>query len=108
MPAPIDIAPAPYPPDAVEAGISAVVLLELSLAADGTVVGVSVLESAGLGFDESASEAAADWRFQPALDADGQPVPATIQYRYRFSVEAAPVVSLQGTIRTAGTLEPLA
>ena len=108
MPAPIDIAPAPYPPDALEAGISAEVLLELSLAADGTVVGVSVLESAGLGFDESASEAAADWRFQPALDADGQPVPATIQYRYRFSVEAAPVVSLQGTIRTAGTREPLA
>jgi TonB family protein len=108
MPAPQTITPAPYPPEALAAGRSAEVLLELTLTETGEVVGVSVVEPVGDGFDESAATAAADWRFSPALDADGNPVPAVIQFRYRFSVEAAPVVSLEGTLKAAGTRELLA
>jgi TonB family protein len=108
MPAPLDIAAAPYPPGALAAGRGAEVLLELSITPEGEVAEVRVVEPAGHGFDESAAQAAADWRFSPALDADGAAVPAVIQYRYRFSVESAPVVSLEGLLKATGTREPMA
>lgn len=107
LPAPLAIAPAPYPPAALAAGLGAEVLLELSLTPGGEVVEVRVVEPAGDGFDESAARTALDWRFSPALDADGTAVPAVIQYRYRFAVESAPVVSLEGRLKAAGTREPM-
>lgn len=101
LPAVISVPPALYPPDALAAGREAAVLLQLSLDAEGRVLGALVLEPAGEGFDEAAREAMLGARFTPALDAAGQPVPALINYRYRFTVATAPKLSLEGTIRSS-------
>ncbi len=108
LPTPVRITPAVYPPEALAAGRSAEVLLELQLSDSGEVVCVTVLEPAGDGFDASVAAAAQSWRFTPAVDEKGDAVGAVIQYRYRFQVEAAPTVSLEVTLKTAGTRERLA
>jgi len=95
--------PAAYPPAALAAGLEASVLLELEVGAGGDVVQVAVREPAGDGFDEAAVQAARGFRFTPALDAEGVPVGAVIQYRYRFTVALAAAPSLEGTVRDAAT-----
>lgn len=107
LPSPISVPAAPYPPDALAAGLEASVLLRLSLDAEGRVREALVLEPVGQGFDEAARLAMLGARFTPALDARGAPVPALIDYRYRFSVAAAPRLSVEGTV-LARTGAPLA
>lgn len=74
---------APYPPDALEAGLEGAVVLELVIDAEGAVTDATVIEPAGHGFDEAAREAALQFRFEPARR-DGEPVAARIRFRYRF------------------------
>ncbi len=60
--------PAPrYPRMARRRGLEGEVLLELTLGADGRLLSVSVMESAGHGFDEAALEAVRRARFRPAV-----------------------------------------
>lgn len=100
-------APAAYPPDALAAGQEAVVPLELLVSAEGEVIDATVLSPVGSGFDEAALLAVRAFRFSPALGDDGQPAAATIQYNFSFSVEAAPVLSVEGQALEAGARRPL-
>lgn len=95
--------PATYPPEALAAGREASVLLELDVDAAGVVVASRVVEPVGEGFDEAALEAARSFRFSPAVDGEGKPAPARIQYRYRFSAAQAVTRSVEGVVVHADT-----
>ncbi|MEL6345005.1 MAG: TonB family protein [Myxococcota bacterium] len=110
---------APYPPEAEAAGIEGTVRLLLEIGETGEVNYVEVLEPAGHGFDEAAVEAAWQFYFSPAEDANG-PTPVAIEFDYGFVLEApveeapdpeeppppAPV-NLEGQVVEMGTRRPL-
>jgi TonB family protein len=99
--------PPAYPPEALAQGIGSVVELELDVSAEGAVVDVRVTASGGAPFDAAAVQAAWSYRFAPARDDRGRPVPATVIYRSVFEPGRAPPTSVAGVIRAAGTREPL-
>ncbi len=112
-PRPLADAKADYPPDALEAGLEADVVLQIDVLADGRVGEVTVREAAGYGFDEAATAAVKSMRFQPAT-VDGVPAAVRISYTYRFrveqrAVEPAPepeparVLIARGDVRERGT-----
>jgi len=92
-----------YPPGPLAEGRGASVLLLLDVGEDGTVVGASVVEPAGEGFDEAALGAAAGFRFEPARMPDGAPVAARIQYRYVFVASRAAPRVVEGILTDAVT-----
>jgi TonB family protein len=104
---------APYPPDALAQGIQAEVILALTIDVAGNVSAVEVLEPAGHGFDEAASEAGRKLRFEPAQK-DGRAVPSKIRFRYSFTfqtpeapAEVAPTTGgLSGQVQIADTETP--
>lgn len=105
---------APYPPEAEAAGLQATVRLLLEIDEQGTVTRVEVLEPVGHGFDEAAVEAARQFRFTPAEDADG-PVPVAIEFAYGFALKAPPPaeaieppVVVEGVIKEMATRTLLA
>jgi TonB family protein len=113
---------APYPPQALKAGLQADVILVLTIDKQGDVTKADVSTPAGHGFDEAAQAAALKFKFEPATRND-KPVPAKIEYRYAFTLtpaEAAPAAArpppppkptkgnLGGLVRIAGTNVPLA
>jgi TonB family protein len=95
--APAVVAPAEptYPPSALEQRLEAAVVLELSIAADGSVSDVAVIEVAqtqggdraigDVGFAAAAIEAAGRMLFSPA-EIDGKPAAVRIRYTYRFAL----------------------
>ncbi|MEZ4315885.1 MAG: TonB-dependent receptor [Myxococcota bacterium] len=99
--------PAPlYPVAALDQGQSAVVLLRLSIDEQGAVELVQIEESAGPAFDAAARDAARAFRFAPGLDANGDPAPAEILWQLRFEPSLAPVVRIEGDVRTRGLVTP--
>jgi TonB family protein len=100
---------AAYPESEKAAGRAASVVLQIAIAASGTVDQVAVIESAGAAFDSAALDAAQRFVFEPA-EIDGKPAPIKINYRYEFVLkEEAPTTgSFVGTVRVRGTGEPLA
>lgn len=96
-------APATYPAAALAAGKEAAVLLELEIDAAGAVTAARVVDPVGDGFDEAAVVAARAFRFEPARDADGNPAPAVIQYRSRFTVAKAAAPSVEGSVRDSAS-----
>lgn len=107
LPQPADIIPPAYPPEALEEGLEAEVVVELVLDEEGRVLDAAIPEPVGNGFDEALFAVVFDWRFTPALDKRGRPVSSQIRYAYRFVAEAAPVLSLEGRVREAGSRQPL-
>lgn len=107
LPRPVSIVPAVHPAAALEAGQGAQVVVTLDLSEDGSVLDARVEQPVGDGFDEAVLAVAPGWRFTPATDERGRPVPVQIRYAYVFTVDTAPVVSLEGRARQAGTREPL-
>jgi TonB family protein len=103
---------ADYPPEAAAQRLSATVVLEISVAADGSVSDVTVKEKAGHGFDEAAVAAAKKISFIPANE-NGTPVPSLVTYRYRFTIAASPKIApaptgiLRGQILARGTRAPI-
>jgi TonB family protein len=114
-PAVVQPATPEYPPEAKARGLSAEVLLELDVGANGEVLAARVASPAapaGSGFDEAALEAARRLRFSPA-EIDGEPAAVTIEYRYRFDAPPPPpppaaLATLRGVVVERGTREPLA
>lgn len=110
---------APFPPEAQKAGISADVVLRLTIDQTGAVTAAEVVEPAGHGFDEAAQQAALKFIFEPATK-DGTAIKAKILYRYSFTLApaepekaAAPpppptVGELSGVLRIAETDSALA
>lgn len=94
--------------------LEGVVVLMLTLQADGRVSDVVVESAAGQGFDEAAMAAARQFVFSPA-EVDGQPAAVQLAYRYNFTVKTqevvvdsdAPVGAVQGVLVERGTRAPL-
>ena len=101
-------APAVYPPAALAAGEEAEVIVTIDLDAEGRVIDAFVAEPVGRGFDEAAVQAIRNFRFSPAWDAEGNRASSRIEFAYRFTLDAVPVVSLEGQVRGAGTRESVA
>ncbi len=85
----VEFVEASYPPAAHEAGVQAVVPMELDLDASGHVTDARILEPQGHGFDEAAREAALRFKFKPAFRG-GVAVAARIRYAYAFQLAAEP------------------
>jgi TonB family protein len=92
---------APYPPDALAQGLQADVILALTIDANGSVSAVEVLEPAGHGFDEAATEAARQLTFEPA-QANGKAIAAKIRFRYSFTFQAPPAPAAEQVPSTGG------
>jgi TonB family protein len=88
-----------YPADARDRGVQGVVVVELDVDAGGQVTGSRIAHGADFRLDQAALEASRDLRFHPATR-DGQPVAATITYRFVFSLGSTEL----GGIPRPGTL----
>ncbi|MBX3226753.1 MAG: TonB-dependent receptor [Labilithrix sp.] len=86
MPRLVRFVEAEYPPSKKAAGITASVVLTITIEATGNVTAVAVASSAGPDFDAAAVAAAQRFQFEPA-EVDGKPAPAKITYRYDFVIE---------------------
>lgn len=99
---------ADHPPS--EAGRTGVVVLALTIAADGTVEDAVVQESAGEAFDAAAVSAARGFVFSPA-EVDGVPARIRILYRYEFvervEVELPTTAIFLGIVRDRLSKAPL-
>ena len=71
-----------YPQPERAAGREAQVVVGIAIGADGAVIGVDVLKSAGPLFDEAARSVASKMRFEPALI---RSVPTAVQVRQIIS-----------------------
>lgn len=107
---------APYPADALAAGLSGTVILDFDVDEKGAVSNVKIKQGAGHGFDEAAVAAVQKFKFAPALN-DRTPVPSRVTYAYKFvlktapapkPVVAAPTAHLKGNAHLRGTRAPLA
>ncbi|MFT4977644.1 MAG: TonB family protein, partial [Myxococcota bacterium] len=116
MPELLEYIQAPYPPEAEAAGREGTVKLLLEIDEAGEVTTVELLEAAGHGFDEAATDAAWQFLFTPAEDANG-PTGVAIEFDYSFVLQAAPQeeetpqelpVNLEGTVVEKGTRRDLA
>jgi protein TonB len=68
-------------------GIEGDVTVRVDIAATGAVTSVTIVSSSGHpAFDDAAKRAAASERFAPAIR-DGNPVPFSLSYSYRFRIE---------------------
>ena len=106
---------AEYPPEAERAGLEAVVVLTVTLGADGSVTEAAVTQPMGNGFDEAAVTAMKQYRFTPA-EVDGVPAPIQMLYQVRFVLAvpdagtpaaggemAIPRATLKGTLVARGS-----
>lgn len=86
LPTKLPANPAPaYPADAVALRREGVVLLAVTVGADGRVTDIQLAESSGYDpFDASALRTVRTWRFSPAMR-NGIPVPFTVNVPIRFS-----------------------
>lgn len=100
-----------YPPEKQASQETAEVLLDIDIGLDGSVEDVRVATSAGPQFDAAALAAARQLQFEPARLGD-EPVPVSIQFRYRFEfktelVQLRDVVNFEGQVRDRFTQRPL-
>ena len=102
LPTILETAAAAYPAAAVAEGLEAEVVITIDVDAEGRVVYAFVGETAGHGFDEAAVQAVRNFRFTPAYSAEGERVSSRIEFVYRFTLDQVPVVSLEGTVESAG------
>jgi protein TonB len=72
-----------YPEEAVKNNVQGVVILEITVAEDGTVRHPRILRSIPM-LDESAMEAVSQWQFEPPL-LNGQPVPVIMTVTVAFA-----------------------
>jgi protein TonB len=71
------------PEEALKAGVQGIVILEITVAEDGSVQNPRVLRSIPL-LDAAALSAVSQWRYQPAL-LNGQPVPVILTVTVPFT-----------------------
>ena len=110
----IESATPDYPPDRLERGDTAVVVLRIDIDEQGSVVRAEVAQSAGADFDASALAAIRKFRFSPAKDATGKPLLVRVPFTMRFVINKKPVPQkvmtgvVRGLVREAGTRRPIA
>ena len=96
-----------WPEELVRAGEAFTVLLEVAVNAEGSVDDVAVIESLDPRAGDAARLAMFGFRFTPATDEAGRPVPAVIRYAIRLEPQQVEPPSLTGRIREAGVRTPL-
>lgn len=108
-PALLEFVEARYPESELAEGKAATVVLQLAVAADGTVSEAAVVTSAGAEFDAAAIEAVKEFRFSPA-EFDGVPAPVKLTYRYEFTqrVVLPTTATYRGVVVAKGTGAPQA
>jgi TonB family protein len=74
-----------YPPEAQEAGVKGVVILDVALAEDGLVANACVRRSIPL-LDQAALDAVRQWEFEPPL-VDGAPHPIVMTVTVNFTLK---------------------
>ena len=84
-PRPIKVTRPEYPAEALEKGIEGVVVVQITIDAEGRVVDPTVAESVE-GLDEAALACVREWRFEPAKK-DGEAVPATARAPIAFKLK---------------------
>ena len=75
-----------YPEWAQDQGVTAVVVAQVTIDANGSVVDVRIVRSGGKDFDRSARAALAAARYRPYIK-DGKAVPAVFERRFDFQLE---------------------
>jgi TonB family protein len=106
-----------FPVSQLDAGIGGTVVMDIDIGIDGKVINAVVTKSLGADFDEAALTAVKQLEFTPA-EVDGQAAPVRIQFSSEFTLRAVetpmeiadsgiPIVNLKGTLKTAGTREPV-
>ncbi len=76
-----------YPPEARKARIDGVVILEARIGTDGVVHDLKAFRSEPMGLTDAAIEAVKQWRYEPAKDASGKPVEATMNVTISFMLD---------------------
>lgn len=76
----------PYPPEARQNGIQGVVSLRILIDQEGRVRRVYVDKGAPAGLTESAVQTVYSWKWKPAWDENGQPVPVWMSLNIKFSL----------------------
>lgn len=97
----VEAAPAPWPPAALAHRIEGVVVLRITLDAEGQVIDAEVEESLHPVLDDAALQAARASTFAPATR-DGEPMASRIRLPWAFEL---PPGSIQGRLTFAGTDE---
>ena len=77
----------PYTDEARAAKISASVVLQVVVNAEGHAENISVLRKAGYGLDQNAIETVKNWRFRPATGPDGGPVATIVPIEVTFRIK---------------------
>jgi TonB family protein len=76
--------PANYPSEAAKAKMDGVVLLQITVAIDGSVRNPRILKGLGYGLDEEAVTSVLQWRYKPARSR-GQPVDSQVTIAFGFT-----------------------
>lgn len=87
-----------YPPLAMQARVSGLVLVEAQIGTNGAVEDARILKSVPL-LDQAALDAVRQWRFTPTL-LNGRPVPVIVTLTVRFVLDSPDEVS--DTVRNTG------
>ncbi len=104
----VEYVEAPYPPEALEQGLEASVVLIIELDEAGEVGSVEVKDSVGNGFDEAAVDAILDMVWSPARTEAG-PVPVVFEFEYGFVLsEEVPETPAELPINVEGQLIEMA
>lgn len=105
----LEFVEATYPEAEAAEGRAATVVLQVAIAADGSVSEAAVIESAGPAFDAAALDAVRRFKFSPA-EIDDKPAPVKITYRYQFTQRVAVPTTgnLRGVVVAKGAGTPLA
>jgi TonB family protein len=105
-----DVKPA-YPESAKAAGMQGIVIMEIRVDSDGSVVDAKVLRPIGEPLDSAAMDAVLQWRFMPTL-LNGSPVEILMTVTINFRLDADERSSAQPVNETApalptATLDPI-
>jgi TonB family protein len=75
-----------YAPEAREGHVEGKVVMTVVVDVDGALRNIAITSPLGAGLDEKAVEALSQWRFEPARDRAGAPVPvaATVEVNFRL------------------------
>jgi TonB family protein len=84
MPVLIQQAPAEYSEEARRNRLQGAVQVVLLVDENGIPQNITVVRSLGMGLDESAVEAVKQYKFKPAIDQTGKPIPAQISVNVQF------------------------
>jgi periplasmic protein TonB len=75
-----------YSEEARKAKLEGNVTVQAVVTADGRAENISVLQGLGSGLDQKAIDTVKTWRFNPALDSTGAPVPTQVPMQVSFKL----------------------